>query len=209
MRWFLFLIVLVALAGGAVAGYQPALEYIEAANRPTFRVQSAERGDVTEVINATGTIEPVESVHVGAFVSGTIVTLAADFNNEVEAGDLLAEIDPRLYESNVARDEATLAARKAELQRAEAMLEHAQKDEERAKSTKARSPNSIPDAEIDEVTFSRIAKEAGHPASTAKRLGQDALVRLQGALVVARVSGDCKSFQRVVRELPELLTATG
>lgn len=160
MRWFLFLTVLVALAGGAVAGYQPARDYIEAANRPTFRVQRAERGDVTEVINATGTIEPVESVHVGAFVSGTIVTLAADFNNEVEAGDLLAEIDPRLYESNVARDEAALAARKAELQRAEAMLEHAQKDEERAKSTKARSPNSIPDAEIDEVTFSRIAKEA-------------------------------------------------
>ena len=75
-------------------------------------------------------------------------------------GDLLAEIDPRLYQSNVARDEAALAARKAELQRAEAMLEHAKKDEERAKTTKARSPTSIPDAEIDEVTFSRMAKEA-------------------------------------------------
>lgn len=160
MRWFLFFLVLGGLAAGAVAGYGPALEYIESVNRPIFRTQIAERGAVAEVINATGTIEPVESVHVGAFVSGTIVTLEADFNDEVEAGELLAEIDPRLYQSNVARDEAALAARKAELQRAQAMLEHAQKDEERAKSTKARSPNSIPDAEIDEVTFSRIAKEA-------------------------------------------------
>ena len=71
------------------------------------------------------------------------------------------------------------------------------------KDALAASMDGIADA------FARIAKEAGHPASTAKRLGQDALVRLQGALVVARVSGDCKSFQRVVRELPELLTATG
>jgi HlyD family secretion protein len=160
MRLLLVLVVLAAIVAGAVAGYGPAREYIEAANRPTFRTQTAERGDVTEVINATGTIEPVESVHVGAFVSGTIVTLAADFNDDVAAGDLLAEIDPRLYESNVARDEAALAARKAELQRAEALLEHARKDEERAKTTKARSPTSIPDAEIDEVTFSRMAKEA-------------------------------------------------
>jgi HlyD family secretion protein len=160
MRLLITLVVLAGLVAGGVAFYKPLLESIEAANRPTFRTQTAERGPVTEVINSTGTIEPVESVHVGAFVSGTIVTLEADFNDEVEAGDLLAEIDPRLYQSNVARDEAALAARKAELQRAEAMLEHAKKDEERAKTTKARSPTSIPDAEIDEVTFSRMAKEA-------------------------------------------------
>ncbi len=160
MRLLITLVLLAGLVAGGVAFYKPLLESIEAANRPTFRTQTAERGPVAEVINATGTIEPVESVHVGAFVSGTIVTLEADFNDEVEVGDLLAEIDPRLYESNVARDEAALAARKAELQRAEAMLEHAKKDEERAKTTKARSPTSIPDAEIDEVTFSRIAKEA-------------------------------------------------
>ena len=160
MRLLITLVVLAGLVAGGVAFYKPLLESIEAANRPTFRTQTAERGPVTEVINSTGTIEPVESVHVGAFVSGTIVTLEADFNDEVEAGDLLAEIDPRLYQSNVARDEAALAARKAELQRAEAMLEHAKKDEERAKTTKARSPTSIPDAEIDEVTFSRMAEEA-------------------------------------------------
>jgi len=160
MRFLFTLLILAGIAAAAVAAYGPVSDYIETVNRPTFRTQTAEHGDVTEVINATGTIEPVESVHVGAFVSGTIVTLEADFNDEVQAGDLLAEIDPRLYESNVARDEAALAARKAELQRAEAMLTHAQKDEERAKTTKARSPTSIPDAEIDEVTFSRIAKEA-------------------------------------------------
>lgn len=194
MRFLFLLVILGGLVAGAVAGYRPAVEYIEAANRPTFRTQEAQRGGVTEVINATGTIEPVESVHVGAFVSGTIVTLGADFNDEVAAGDLLAEIDPRLYESNVARDEAALAARKAELQRAEAMLEHARKDEERAKTTKARSPTSIPDAEIDQVTFSRIAKEAEiDVAEAAVRQAEANLVNSKANLdytrIVAPVAG--------------------
>ena len=194
MRFLMLLVILAGIVAGAVAGYRPALEYIEAANRPTFRTQEALRGDVTEVINATGTIEPVESVHVGAFVSGTIVTLGADFNDEVEAGDLLAEIDPQIYESNVARDEAALAARKAELQRAEAFLEHARKDEERAKTTKARSPTSIPDAEIDQVTFSRIAKEAEiDVAEAAVRQAEANLLNSKANLdytrIVAPVSG--------------------
>lgn len=160
MRLLFSLIVIAAVAAAGVVGYQPARDYLEKINRPIFRGQAAERGDVMEVINATGTIEPVESVHVGAFVSGTIVRLEADFNDDVQAGDLLAEIDPKLYEANVARDEAALAARQAELQRAEALLEHARKDEERAKTTKARIPTSVPDAEIDAVTFARVAKEA-------------------------------------------------
>lgn len=188
MRTVVWLVVLGGIAAAAVAGYGPAMDYIESVNRPVFRTQTAERGDVTEVINATGTIEPVESVHVGAFVSGTIVTLEADFNDEVEAGELLAEIDPRLYESNVARDEAALAARKAELQRAEAMLTHAQKDEERAKTTKARSPTSIPDAEIDEVTFSRIAKEAEvRVAEAAVRQAEASLGNSKANLDYARI----------------------
>lgn len=161
MRVLLTLLLVVAiLAASAAAAYRPIRDYLDTVNRPVFRTQSVERGDVTEVINATGTIEPVESVHVGAFVSGTIVTLAADFNDEVEAGALLAEIDPRIYESNVARDEAALAARQAELQRAEARLELARNDEERATSLKARNPTSISDAEVDQATFNRVAQEA-------------------------------------------------
>jgi len=54
--------------------------------------------------------------------------------------------------------------------------------------------------------FAQIAQEAGHTPARARRRGRDALVRIQGALVVARVSGDCQAFQAVVRELPKLLT---
>lgn len=52
-----------------------------------------------------------------------------------------------------------------------------------------------------------VAREAGHSPAAAKRLAQDALLRLQGALVVARASGDTAPFQRTLRELPALLLA--
>ena len=53
--------------------------------------------------------------------------------------------------------------------------------------------------------FNAAAREAGQTPAAAKRAAQDALIRIQGALVVARVSGDRQPFQRVVRELPALL----
>lgn len=63
----------------------------------------------------------------------------------------------------------------------------------------ARSMQAVADA------FAGIAKEAGSRPARAKRLGREALVRIQGALVVARVSGDPRGFKDVLRELPELL----
>ena len=107
MRGFLKLLLgLAVLAGATAAGWQPATAWWAARTRPKFDTLAAEKGDVIEVINSTGTIEPVQSVHVGAFVSGPIVGIQADFNGEVKEGDLLAEIDPRTYRAIVARDKA-------------------------------------------------------------------------------------------------------
>lgn len=55
-------------------------------------------------------------------------------------------------------------------------------------------------------SFSRLAKDAGHSPAAARRRGRDALVGLQGSLVVARVTQDPQVFQRFLRELPEQLT---
>lgn len=154
------LLLLVALVAAGVAAREPVGAWWAARTRPRFDTLPAEKGDVVEVINSTGTVEPVQSVHVGAFVSGPIVGLHADFNAEVAEGDLLAEIDPRTYRAIVARDRAALAARKAELERGEARLQQAKRAEDRALSLAERNATSISESAIDEAQFARLGLEA-------------------------------------------------
>ncbi|HZF02363.1 MAG TPA: efflux RND transporter periplasmic adaptor subunit [Methylomirabilota bacterium] len=89
---------------------------------PQFQTAAIERGDLTQVVTATGTLNPVVSVVVGCQVSGRIKTLYADFNSQVKSNELIAEIDPRTYEAQVAQAQADLANAKAnmELQQANA-----------------------------------------------------------------------------------------
>ena len=53
--------------------------------------------------------------------------------------------------------------------------------------------------------FAAVARDAGHGAASARRLGQDAVLRLQGSLVVARATGDTQPFKRTIKDLPNLL----
>ncbi|MBM3954664.1 MAG: efflux RND transporter periplasmic adaptor subunit [Planctomycetes bacterium] len=161
MRGALKTVVALAVLGGAgAAAWGPAMAWWVAHNRPRFDTLAAERGDVVEVINSTGTVEPVQSVQVGAFVSGQIVELHADFNSEVTAGDLLATIDPRTYRAFVARDRAALAARRAELERGRARLEQARREEERSLALADRNATAISESVLDEKRFNRVALEA-------------------------------------------------
>jgi len=161
MRGLLKTVVVLALVGGAgAAAWGPASAWWVARNRPRFDTLPAEHGAVVEVINSTGTVEPVQSVQVGAFVSGQIVELHADFNSEVAEGDLLATIDPRTYRAFVARDRAALAARRAELERGRARLEQARREEERSLALAERNATAISESVLDEKRFNRVALEA-------------------------------------------------
>jgi HlyD family secretion protein len=81
------------------------------------------RGDITNVVTATGTLNPVLNVQVGCQVSGRISKLYVDYNSSVTNGELIAEIDPRTYGAQMAQANADLANAKAslELQQVEAM----------------------------------------------------------------------------------------
>jgi len=161
MRGFLKTLLLLAiLAGAAAAGWQPATAWWVARNRPKFDTLAAEKGDVIEVINSTGAIEPVQSVRVGAFVSGPIVGLQGDFNKEVKEGEILAEIDPRTYRAIVARDKAALASRRAELERGEARLQQARREEDRALALAERNVASISESDLDQAHYARVGLEA-------------------------------------------------
>jgi HlyD family secretion protein len=118
------------------------------------------RGDVILVVNSTGTVQPVLRVQVGSVVSGPILKLHVDHNAQVKKGDLLAEIDPRIYDAAVARDKATRATAQAEVERAKALLQQAKNDEARAVNLRKKKADYVSDTEMDRLKFSRLSLEA-------------------------------------------------
>src|ERR1700704_6026418 len=84
-----------------------------------------ERGEIRDVVEATGTINSVITVQVGSQVSGTIAKLNADFNSRVHKGDVVALIDPALFNGALLQATADLENAKANLEAARANLEKA------------------------------------------------------------------------------------
>src|SRR5229473_1928746 len=113
------------LAGAAVVA---ALFLIFGSNRSAQAqhfTAKVERGDIHDVVDATGTINAVILVQVGSQVSGTIAKLNADFNSRVQKGDLVAIIDPALFRGALLQATADIENAKANLVAAEANLEKA------------------------------------------------------------------------------------
>jgi HlyD family secretion protein len=81
-----------------------------------------ERGSIRITVNANGTLEALRTVQVGSQISGQISALHADYNSVVRQGQLLAEIDPRTFESQVLTEQAQNAAAQARMQSAQADL---------------------------------------------------------------------------------------
>jgi HlyD family secretion protein len=78
-----------------------------------FETVPAARGDISEYVTASGTLSAVVSVDVGSQVSGKIVTLAVDYNSPVKKGQLVAEIDPAVYEAALRQAQGELASANA------------------------------------------------------------------------------------------------
>jgi HlyD family secretion protein len=155
-----FLVILLVLGGIGAAGYRPALDYWRQRNRPQWRTDQVVRGDLVAVVNATGQVRPVLSVQVGAFVSGPIVELPAEFNQEVREGDLLARIDPAIYSAVEQQESAILQVREAEVQRVQALLQQSRNDEQRGEALRARNLDFLSDTEWDQLQFNRMSLEA-------------------------------------------------
>lgn len=77
-------------------------------------------GDVVEHVQATGTVQPLLQVNIGAQVNGRVTQVLVDYNSVVKKGQVLAEIDPLIYGTQVSAQEANLSAQKAQLQQAKA-----------------------------------------------------------------------------------------
>lgn len=81
-----------------------------------YQTAPVTRGPITQTVTATGTLNPVVNVQVGSQVSGNIQKLFADFNSKVKAGDVVAQIDPVLFQATVTQAEGDLASAQAALE---------------------------------------------------------------------------------------------
>ena len=161
MRFLLrMFIVLLVLGGLGTAAYFPTAAYLKERNRPRYRFESVVEGDVTLNVNATGTVEPTQRVRIGAFASGPVSELMVDFNDKITKGQVLARIDPRIYDSIVLRDQALLDSRIAEVARAKARLQQAENDEKRAFKLLKINENFISETEVDQLKYARLAAVA-------------------------------------------------
>lgn len=118
-RWVRVL-VLVLVVGGASSLGLAYKKSQEPQPEPQFTTAATEKRDVIEEVQSTGVVEPVNQVEVGAQVSGRIVTVDVDFNDNVTHGQLLAEIDPELLGADVVQQNAQLGAARAAVKSSEA-----------------------------------------------------------------------------------------
>jgi len=143
------LAVVVCLVAGT--GYYLYQKQAAASPELRYKTQALAKGDVTQTVSANGTLNPVTLVSVGTQVSGPVKKLHVDFNDQVKAGQVLAELDDAIYSAQVRQSDASFASAQASVQLArasEARMKSLFKDE------------YVSRQELDQAVQAREAAEA-------------------------------------------------
>ena len=159
---------------------------VGAGDTASYRLSKVERGPLTAVVSATGTLSPVVSVQVGSQVSGQIKEILVDFNSSVKAGQLIARLDPETLQQRVRQAEADLDAVRAavgvqvaQVLRASADRGEAQRDFERKKMLVEKK--FIGSAESEKARSVLDAALASQQVAEAQRKNSEAIVRQREA----------------------------
>src|SRR6185436_1304421 len=92
------------------------VRHLRTSGAANYQTATVTRGQITQAVTATGTLNPVLNVQVGSQVSGNISKLFADFNSQVKAGQVVAQIDPALFQAAVTQAEGDVASAQAALE---------------------------------------------------------------------------------------------
>ena len=141
------ILVLIVISGGLFWYYSKSAEVIQ------YKTVRAERSDLRSVIQATGTLDAVETVDVGTQISGTVKEIYIDYNSVVKQGQLIAEIDSATQRTDVAQAEANLQVVQADLMNSEAVLANAEKSLARTRKLAEKDLIAKADVDTDEKTY--------------------------------------------------------
>ena len=189
MRKAIVTLVALAVLGGGVYGYY---NYRKSGPAPTVATAQVTRGDVVDTVGATGTLQAVTTVQVGTQVSGTIQALYADFNSLVRKGQVLARLDPSLFQTQIEQARANLIRAQADLERLQVSLDDAKTKLARAQELSGRS--LIPKSDLETAQVNVRSIEAQIRSSEAQvtqaqaSLNQNQ-VNLQHTVIEAPIDG--------------------
>jgi HlyD family secretion protein len=137
-------------------------------SKAAYRTEPVTKGPISEVVSATGDVSALITVNVGSQISGTISRLYVDFNSPVKKDQVLAEIDPRLFNVALERAVAGLAAAEADVVKAQAALADALRTERR--SVELMKKSLIAQADVDAAIAAREGAAAALEGARARVL---------------------------------------
>jgi HlyD family secretion protein len=165
-------------------------------DKPQYFTTKADRGDIHEVVEATGTINAVITVQVGSQDSGTISHLFVDFNSRVKKGQVVAQIDPALFRGALLQATADLANAKANVASAKANSDKAKAAETQAKADYERTIGLVRESVMSpqQLDLAKANRDSAIAAvSAAEAQVTQALAQVQqkeAALTVAQTNLD-------------------
>ena len=166
LKWLILAAVLALIAIFATFGFN-------SKSQDQHFTAKVERGDIHDVVEATGTINAVITVQVGSQVSGVITKLNVDFNSRVHKGDIIALIDPALFEGAVLQASADLdsakanvIAARANLEKAKASLVQTKADFDRANQLTAQNILSKQQLDLAKANYDSMAASVGAAVAT-------------------------------------------
>jgi HlyD family secretion protein len=178
------------------------------ANDPKFTTSEVRTGNITASVQATGTINALTTVPVGSYVSGTVEYIFADYNTRVHSGQVLAQLDPAIYEAqvtqargNLQNAEANLVTLAANVQVDEANLAKAESNVKYEQATAKRSldlfQSGIVSADSNDLTQSSLGQSKADVQAAQAQVDQakaqlnqarSQVTSMQGALKAAETS---------------------
>ncbi len=169
-RTLLVVAIVAAVAGAGYAYYR----FHQTPEPPTVNTARITRGDVAEAVGATGQLQAVTTVQVGTQVSGTILELNADFNSLVRKGQVLARLDPSLFQTQIEQARANLLRSEADTERLRVAL-----DDTRTKLARARE---LSEKKLIALTELEAAEVAVRSAEAQLRSQQASVTQSQASL---------------------------
>jgi HlyD family secretion protein len=176
------------------------------ANDPKFTTSEVRTGNITASVQATGTINALTTVPVGSYVSGTVQYIFADYNTRVHSGQVLAQLDPAIYEAqvtqargNLENAQANLVTLAANIQVDEANLAKSVANVKYQEATAKRSQDlfvsGVVSADSNDLTQSNLGQAQADVQSAQAALDQAKATLAQAKSQVVSMDGALKAAE--------------
>jgi membrane fusion protein, macrolide-specific efflux system len=149
-----------------VAACVGAKQYLNRDADAAVQTARVEQGDLEKTVTSVGSLKPKDYVDVGTQVSGRVETVHVDIGDRVQKGDLIAEIDPTVYESTVRKDQANLDNLRAQLRQQQAELVLAR--EQLARNERMVKSNAVSQDTVDQASAAAKVADAAVAATRAQ-----------------------------------------